>query len=180
VSTSHTPGPQVHAAACEIGAEGVVSKQADKPYALGNRGIWIKTKCLKRGEFVIVGWTDTEGSRTDLGSLLLGYYEGRKLIYAGRVGTGMTRREAQELRAHLEPLAIDTMPLDQAPPRDSRFGRPLELRRVHWAKPELVAEVTFLTWTNDGLLRQVVFQGLREDKPAREVRPERRGGKGSQ
>jgi len=83
------------------------------------------------------------------------------------------------LRERLEPLSIDAMPVDQAPPRNSRFGRPLELRRVHWVRPELVAAVTFLTWTDDCLLRQVVFHGLREDKPAREVRLERRGGKGA-
>jgi bifunctional non-homologous end joining protein LigD len=122
---------------------------------------------------VIVGWTEGDGSRKELGSLLLGYYAGRRLVYAGRAGTAITQREMQDLRARLKPLAIDKMPLVEAPPRDSRCGRPLELRRVHWVRPELVAEVTFLTWTGDGLLRQVVFQGLRQDKPAREVRLER-------
>jgi bifunctional non-homologous end joining protein LigD len=168
----HEPGPQARAAACQIGAEGVVSKRIDPPYAPGNRGIWVKAKCLNRQEFVIVGWTEGEGSRKELGSLLLGYYVGRRLAYAGRVGTGITQREMGELRRRLEPLAIDRMPLAEPPPRESRFGRPLELRKVYWVRPELVAEVTFLTWTADGLLRQVSYLGLREDKPAKEVRLE--------
>src|SRR5205085_7860870 len=85
-------------------------------------------------------------------------------------GTGMNTAELLRLRRRLEPLAVDRMPLDVPPPRTSRFGSPLVLSRVHWLRPELVAEVTFLTWTDEGLLRQVVYQGLREDKPAREVR----------
>lgn len=118
----------------------------------------------------MVGWTDPEGSRPHLGSLLLTYYTpDGKLIYAGRVGTGMRVAELKRVRDRLEPLAIDLMPLHAPPPRDSRFGSPLRLSRVHWVKPELVAEVSFLTWTDDGLLRQVVYQGLREDKPAQDV-----------
>ena len=92
-----------------------------------------------------------------LGSLLLGYYEGRRLIYAGRAGTGLTEREIGDLRQRLEPLAVAKTPLSSAPPRDSRFGRPLELKRVHWVRPELMVEVTFLTWTADGLVRQAVY-----------------------
>jgi bifunctional non-homologous end joining protein LigD len=82
------------------------------PYAPGNRGIWVKAKCLNRREFVVVGWTEGEGSRKELGSLLLGYYVGRKLIYAGRVGTGITQRE---MRRRLEPLAISKMPQSIGP-----------------------------------------------------------------
>jgi bifunctional non-homologous end joining protein LigD len=166
------PGPDVLAAACRIGAEGVVSKRIDQPYMPGNRGFWAKTKCLNRQEFVVVGWTEGEGSRKDLGSLLLGYYRDGKLVYAGRVGTGMTWKEMTALRARLEPLATERMPLAVPPPRDSRFGRPLELRKVRWVKPKLVVEVTFLTWTDDGLLRQVAYQGLREDKNPKDVRLE--------
>lgn len=150
-----------------------MSKRIDQPYVPGNRGIWVKTKCLNRQEFVIVGWTEGEGSRKELGSLLLGYYAGRNLAYAGRAGTGITQRVMQDLRARLQPLAIAKMPLAEPPPHETRFGRPLELKRVHWVKPALVVEVTFLTWTDDGLLRQVVFQGLREDKPAPQVRLDR-------
>jgi ATP-dependent DNA ligase len=94
-------------------------------------------------------------------------------VYAGRAGTGMPVRELARLAARLKPLATDRMPLDVPPPRTSRFGSPLVLSRVNWVQPELVAEVSYLEWTDDGLLRQVVYQGLREDKPAREVRRDR-------
>jgi DNA ligase D-like protein (predicted ligase) len=151
--------------------EGIISKQADAPYAPGNRGLWLKVKCLNREEFVVVGWTDPEGARPFLGALLLGYYdpEGR-LIYAGRAGTGIGHAELQRLWRRLQPLATPEMPLDIPPPRDSRFGSPLVLSRVHWVRPELVAEVKFLAWTEDNLLRQVVYEGLREDKPPKDVR----------
>jgi ATP-dependent DNA ligase len=104
---------------------------------------------------------------------LLGYhtYDG-KLVYAGRVGTGMPDKVLADLRRRLEPLARATMPLSMPPPRKTRFGSPLVLSRVHWVEPELVAEITYLTWTADGLLRQTVFLGLRSDKPARQVRRE--------
>ncbi|MEA3186733.1 MAG: bifunctional non-ous end joining protein LigD [Chthoniobacter sp.] len=85
----------------------------------------------------------------------------------------MRVRELARLSARRKPLATDRMPIDVPPPRTSRFGSPLVLSRVHWVRPELVAEVTYLTWTDDGLLRQVVYQGLREDKPAADVRRER-------
>jgi hypothetical protein len=119
----------------------------------------------------VVGWTDPEGSRPWLGSLLLAYYdlEGR-LVYAGRVGPGIKQAELERLWRRLQPLATSEMPLAVPPPRDSRFGSPLVLSRVHGARPELVAEVKYLTWTDDDLLRQVVYEGLREDKPAAEVR----------
>jgi bifunctional non-homologous end joining protein LigD len=93
-----------------------------------------------------------------------------RLVYAGRAGTGIDTTELQRLWRLLQPLATDKMPLDVPPPRGSRFGSPLRLSRVHWVRPELVAEVKFLTWTDDNLLRQVVYGGLREDKPANEVR----------
>src|SRR5260370_27691952 len=164
-------GREFHAQACALGLEGIVSKRADAPYTPGNRGLWVKVKCLHREEFVIVGWTDPEGSRPFLGALLLAYYDpDGRLVYAGRVGTGIKRAELERLWRRLQPLAIDKMPLEVPPPRTSRFGSPLVLSRVHWVRPELVAEVKFLTWTDDNLLRQVVYEGLREDKPAAEVR----------
>jgi DNA ligase D-like protein (predicted ligase) len=159
-------GPAFHAQACAMKLEGIVSKRADAAYAPGNRGFWLKVKCLHREEFVVVGWTDPEGSRPFLGALLLGYYDRQgRLIYAGRVGTGIDTAELQRLWRRLQPLATASMPLDAAPPRSTRFGSPLVLSRVHWVKPELVAEVKFLAWTEDNLLRQVVYEGLREDKP---------------
>ncbi len=164
-------GPAFYEHACAAKVEGIVSKRADAPYVAGNRGLWLKVKCLNREEFVVIGWTDPEGRRPYLGALLLGYYDpGGKLTYAGRVGTGINDAELERLWRRLQPLAIDTMPLDVPPPRSTRFGSPLVLSRVHWVRPELVAEVKFLTWTEDNLLRQVVYEGLREDKPAAEVR----------
>jgi DNA ligase D-like protein (predicted ligase) len=159
--------------ACRMGHEGIVSKTFDPPYAPGNRGLWRKSKCLNRQEFVVVGWTDPEGSRPHLGALLLGYYtDSGDLVYAGRVGTGMPDKVLADLRRRLEPLARTTMPLTMPPPRKTRFGSQLVLSRVHWVDPELVAEITYLTWTGEGLLRHTVFVGLRSDKPARQVRRE--------
>jgi DNA ligase D-like protein (predicted ligase) len=157
----------------KLGFEGVVSKTISAAYTPGNRGLWRKTKWLNRQEFVIVGWSDPERSRPHLGALLLGYYaDDGKLIYAGRVGTGMPVKVLADLRRRLEPLARRTSPLNVPPPRKTRFGSPLVLSRVHWVEPKLVAEITYLTWTADGLLRHTVYVGLREDKPADQVRRE--------
>ena len=123
------------------------------------------------GFALVVGWTDPEGSRPYIGALLLTYYDpDGRLVYAGRVGSGINQAELARLRRILQPLATDKMPLQVPPPRSNRFGSPLVLSRVHWVRPELVAEVKFLTWTDDNLLRQVVYAGLREDKPAAEVK----------
>jgi len=164
-------GPAFFEKACAMALEGIVSKRADAAYAPRNRGLWLKVKCLNREEFVVIGWTDPEGSRPFLGALLLAYHDpGGRLVYAGRVGTGINQAELARLWRRLQPLTADKMPLGVPPPRSTRFGSPLVLSRVHWVRPELVAEVKFLTWTGDNLLRQVVYQGLREDKPAAEVR----------
>ena len=102
---------------------------------------------------------------------MLAYYdpEGR-LVYAGRAVTGIKQAELERLWRRRQPLATPEVPLAVPPPRGSRFGSPLVLSRVHWVRPELVTEVKFLTWTDDNLLRQVVYERLREDKPAAEVR----------
>jgi ATP-dependent DNA ligase len=92
-----------------------------------------------------------------------------RLIYAGRVGSGMRTDQLADLLTRLRPLQTDRMPLDVAPPRSTRFGSPLVLSRVHWVQPKLVVEVKYLTWTEDRLLRQVVYEEVREDKPPREV-----------
>jgi DNA ligase D-like protein (predicted ligase) len=158
----------------KLGFEGVVSKTADAPYAPGNRGLWRKAKWLNRQEFVVVGWSDPEGSRPHLGALLLGYYtDDGKLTYAGRVGAGMPDKILADLRRRLDPLARKAPPLSVLPPRKTRFGSPLVLSRVHWVEPKLVAEITYLTWTADNLLRHTVYVGVREDKPANQVGRER-------
>ena len=94
----------------------------------------------------------------------------RSMIHPRRGGTGISDAELERLWRRLQPLGTKTMPLDEPPPRTTRFGSPLELSRVHWVRPELVVEVAFLAWTDEGLLRQVTYQGIREDKPASEVR----------
>ena len=163
-------GPAFHRLACEHGLEGIVSKRVNAPYEPGRR-TWLKVKCLNREEFVVVGWSEPAGTRHRLGSLLLGYYTpDGKLTYAGRAGTGMSDKELERLWRKLQPLIADKMPLAEAPPRNSRFGSPLVLSRVHWVRPQMVVEVSYLTWTEDGLLRQVVYLGEREDKPAAKVR----------
>jgi len=162
-------GPAFHRLACEHGVEGIVSKRANGRYEPDRRS-WLKIKCLNREEFV-VGWSDPEGTRHRIGSLLLGYYTpDGKLIYAGRVGTGMPVAELERLWQRLRPLVVDEMPLDEPPPRGTRFGSPLVLSRVHWVRPEMVAEVSYVEWTPDGLLRHVVYMGEREDKLAIEAR----------
>src|SRR5262245_13920757 len=116
-------GPAFYQRACALKVERIVSKRVDAPYAPGNRGLWRKVKCLNREEFVVVGWTDPEGTRPWLGALLLGYYDpGGRLIYAGRAGTGIGHGELERLRRRLQPLATPEMPLDLPRPRDSRFG----------------------------------------------------------
>ena len=153
----------------KLGFEGVVSKTIDAPYAPGNRGLWRKAKWLNRQEFVVVGWSDPEGSRPHLGALLLGYYDDAgKLIYAGRVGTGMAVRVLSDLRRRLEPLARKSSPLSVPPPRSTRFGSPLVLSRVHWVEPKLVAEITYLTWTADNLSAP---HGLRRPSRGQAGRP---------
>jgi bifunctional non-homologous end joining protein LigD len=127
-------------------------------------------KCLNREEFVVVGWTEPEGARPWVGALLLAYFDpDGRLVYAGRVGSGIDYGELERLWHRLRPLVANDLPLEVLPPRNARFGSPLVLSRVHWVRPELVAEVKYLTWTEDNLLRQVVYEGLREDKPATEV-----------
>jgi ATP-dependent DNA ligase len=156
--------------ACKLGLGRAISKLADRPYAPGDRGIWVKSKCLNREEFVVVGWSDPEGSRSHIGALLLGYYtKDGQLHYAGRAGTGMTEKKLKRLAEVLRPLQVPKMPLAVPPARDSRFGSPLQLSRVHWVRPEVVVEVTYLTWTEENLLRQVSYQGQRKDKSAKEV-----------
>jgi len=166
-------GPEFHRLACQHGLEGIVSKRANGRYE-PDRRTWLKIKCLNREEFVVVGWSDPEGSRHRIGSLLLGYYTpDGKLIYAGRVGTGMPEAELERLWQRLQPLAIDEMPLDEPPPRGTRFGSPLVLSRVHWVRPDMVVEVSYVEWTSDVLLRHVVYLGERQDKLAMEVRRSR-------
>ena len=159
-------GAAVFEEACLQGLEGVVSKRAGDAYAGRRTRSWLKSKCARRQEFVVCGFTDPAGSRAGFGALLLGVHdEEGALRYAGRVGTGFDERALKRLRARLDELEVDR-PAFADPPRGA------QARGVHWTAPELVAEVRFSEWTGDGQLRHPVFQGLREDKSAAEVRRE--------
>ena len=153
--------------ACTRGLEGIVSKRRDAHYTPGRGTAWQKTKCLLRQELVIGGFTDPEGSRAHLGALLVGYHDGGALVYAGKVGTGFTQKMLAELRAALDPLATERCPFTPEPPRAWTGGG------RHWVRAQLVAEVAFSEWTNDGRMRHPSFQGLRSDKRAADVVRER-------
>lgn len=154
------PGHIMLTHACRLGLEGVVSKQADAPYASGRSTVWIKSKCTQRQEFVILGYLPSEKTGRGLRSLLVGYNEKGKLKYAGRVGTGFTAKSGDDLLARLTKLQAD---------KAAFTGPENRQKNVVWVRPELVAEVEFRAWTHDGILRHASYQGLREDKPAREV-----------
>ncbi len=152
------------AAACRVGFEGVIGKRRDAPYASRRSTDWIKLKCGLRQEFVIVGYTEPQGTRSGFGALVLAVHgEDGTLRHAGNVGTGFSDATLATLGRQLRQLQTDRSPVAGAPAR----------ARVHWVRPELVAEVSFAQWTRGGHVRQAVFQGLRSDKPARAIQRER-------
>ncbi|MFL6546626.1 MAG: non-homologous end-joining DNA ligase [Candidatus Udaeobacter sp.] len=148
--------------ACEYGIEGIVSKLADSPYDSTRNKNWLKVKCNQQQEFVIVGYTPSSKGMPGFGSLILGVYEKGKLVYAGRVGTGFTIKLRTEIQKQLVKIARQTSPLALVPKEPG-------LRQAQWAEPKLIAEVAFAEWTSDGSIRHPSFQGLREDKSAKEV-----------
>ena len=150
--------------ACQSGWEGLVAKRADAPYMSGRSKDWLKLKCVWEQEFVIGGYTDPTGSRTDFGALLVGYHEDGRLRYAGKVGTGYNAARLRDLGAQLRSLETSGSPFVDAKPIP---------RGTHWIRPELVAQIGFAEWTNDGRLRQPRFLGLRDDKPPADVVRER-------
>jgi bifunctional non-homologous end joining protein LigD len=157
-------GGEVFKRACELHAEGIVSKRAASKYSSGRSGDWLKLKCVHEQEFVIGGFTLPSNGSHGVGALLLGYYDGTRLIYAGRTGTGFKQKTHRVLRDQLDELRQKTNPFEK-PPAEAQRG-------AIWVRPKLVAQVNFASWTADNLVRQASFKGLREDKPANEVRRE--------
>ena len=142
--------------ACELGLEGIISKRKDSFYVSGRSTNWIKLKCNQRQEFVVVGYTESQGRNGGIGALLLGVTDDAgRLHYAGKIGTGFTVETSHRLKEQLARITSDTSPL---------FDKPKDAQGI-WVNPELVAEVTFKEWTRDGRVRHGVFKGLRSDKP---------------
>jgi len=157
-------GEEMYVEACRKGLEGIVAKRADSTYRATRSSDWRKLKCHAEQELVIGGYTAPQGSRTDFGALLVGYWEDGRLSYAGKVGTGFDHALLHELGGRLRELARDDPPFADV--------RPIP-RGTHWVEPKLVAQIGFTEWTRDGRLRHPRFLGLRDDKAARDVVRER-------
>jgi bifunctional non-homologous end joining protein LigD len=157
-------GERLFEAMCEAGQEGIISKKADAPYRHTRTKNWLKIKCTRRQEFVILGWSESDKKGRGFRALLLGLNQAGKLRYAGKVGTGFSMAVQAELRATLDTLGADkaAAPVPRA-----------EARGAHWVKPKLVAEVAFAEFTAENVVRHASFLGLRGDKKAKEVVPEK-------
>ena len=158
-----TEGENYYRRACRAGWEGVIAKNGGSAYVSRRTRDWLKFKCCKAQEFVIGGFTEPRGSRIGFGALLLGYYRGGRLIYAGKVGTGFDRAALRRLSKQLAALETPISPFvgDHAPPGGA-----------HWVKPNLVAQIAFTEWTREGKLRHPRFLGRRDDKRPEEVERE--------
>jgi ATP-dependent DNA ligase len=154
-------GPKPWERACAEGWEGVIAKRRDASYEHRRSPHWLKMKCEATQELVVGGFTDPRGARVGLGALLVGYYHGDDLVFAGKVGTGFDTKLLLELRARL----------DRAETRTAPFTRAVGLPRLgaHWVRPEIVVQVAFIEWTAHGKLRHPRLVGIREDKSPREV-----------
>jgi bifunctional non-homologous end joining protein LigD len=152
-------GDELFREICKAGGEGLIAKVANAPYRGDRSRNWLKVKCIQRQEFVIVGWSESD-KRRGFRSLLVGTRDGRKLTYAGKVGTGFSGALIDDLMERMKPLATDKAAVEV--PRADRRG-------AHWIKPKLVAEIAFTEFTSDGVLRHPSFIALREDKPASQV-----------
>jgi bifunctional non-homologous end joining protein LigD len=157
------------AAMQKLGLEGMIAKERDSTYEIGARsGSWIKFKWGCEQEFIIGGYTDPEGSRPYFGSVLAGYYEGERLIFAAKVGTGFNAKLLKALYDRFQKIRVERTPFANLPERGGHLTA-AQMRFCKWVKPALVCQVRFTEWTSDGHLRQPVFLGLREDKSPREV-----------
>jgi bifunctional non-homologous end joining protein LigD len=155
-------GPTMLEHSCRFGLEGIISKRKDQPYRSGRGDHWLKSKCIDRQEFVILGYVPSTADSRSVGALALGYHEAGRLHYAGRVGTGWSAGQARSLRDELEAIVAKRPALANALPAGAEKG-------VRWVEPRLVGEVEFREWTQDRMLRAASFKGLREDKAAAEI-----------
>lgn len=146
--------------ACQSKLEGIVSKRIDSGYITKRSKSWLKSKCVKRQEFVIGGFSPPQGARDHFGSLYLGVYDKEQFIFCGNVGTGFTTKSLTELYSKLKPIITASNPFSIRPPG---------IKTATWVQPKLVAEVEFSEWTQEGRLRHPSFKGLREDKAAVDV-----------
>ncbi|HYY35901.1 MAG TPA: non-homologous end-joining DNA ligase [Candidatus Binatia bacterium] len=153
-------GEKFHKEACKAGLEGLIAKNAESEYVHTRSRDWLKFKCVNEQEFVIGGYTEPQGSRIGFGALLVGYYKGKQLKYAGMVGTGYDDKLLRDLGKKLRKIENEDPPFS----KDS-----LPKKNVHWVKPRLVGQVGFTEWTGDGKLRHPRFKGLRRDKKPKEV-----------
>jgi bifunctional non-homologous end joining protein LigD len=152
--------------ACARGWEGLIAKREDAVYRPGKRSdAWLKFKCVREQELVVGGWTDPAGSRQGFGALLVGVYDGERLVYAGKVGTGFDEKLLRSLRERFDGLAVAASP----------FTGAVREKGVHWLRPELVAQIGFTEWTRDGRLRNPRYLGLRDDKDPHDVVREEAG-----
>lgn len=162
-------GEAMFAKACETGLEGIISKRANAPYVAGRQKSWLKIKCSLRQEFIILGFSDARTGGRALGALYLGYKKDGELRYAGKVGTGFSMKSARELAERFDRMTAEKPTLSRAETEGLAAG---EWKSVHWIKPSLLCEVSFTEWTQEGHIRHPSFQGLREDKEARDVKQE--------
>jgi ATP-dependent DNA ligase len=153
-------GLAAYRAACQRGDEGVIAKLSDSTYESGRSRNWLKFKCVRDQEFVVGGYTSPKGSRIELGALLIGYYDGPDLVYAGKVGTGFDEATLRSLHERLSPIEQDASPFTRGLVRENG---------ARWVRPKLVAQIGFTEWTRDGKLRHPRYQGLRTDKDAADV-----------
>jgi len=164
---SDTEGASAWTEACRLSLEGLICKKSDSPYVSGRSTTWLKLKCRPRQEFVVGGYTAPSGSRSHFGALLVGLRDGKRLTYTGRVGTGFNQQSLELMYDKLKSLHRKTSPFSGPVESNGRYGR--GNNDIQWVTPKLIVEVNYADRTDDGLLRQASFRGLREDKPASEI-----------
>jgi len=162
------PAAQMLEAARAMRLEGIVAKRVDAPYVSARSDSWLKLKGSRRQEFVVIGFTDRTNAPNEVGSLLLGYFDGEVLHHAGNVGTGWDHRTGNDLHTRLKAIEIDKPPVNTEEAKPGRWSR-RAAGSERWVRPELVVEVQFGEWTPEGRVRHAIYKGLRTDKPATQV-----------